>query len=520
MSDFSQFRKLQFPEQFQMLQEVEGSKDPTAYEHLFSLVESPLGDEVMDSMIQETLKKLLSDSQEWTTKGLQSTHPNLKKLAVQVCGDTTFELPASELRAMALDREEPFFEILTACSHYDAETMLPVFQKHIADADPLVATMCIDYVGKWKDETSLPALFKAVCSCDEDPESDSCELIAGEAILALSAIGLDECFIKLTNHVHHYHPVLRRFVHKGLIQGGTYAVQFLKTKFLEGNHDEKIMVANILGEIGGTEAGMALFEGIQRIGEPAPAVRHAVYEAFGKIHVREGVEYLLQGLNETDMFLLLCVIHSLDLQVNSGVLMQIRKLLKEDPERYDILIEAIVTARAMNLFKKLYKDRNLQTQLLRDLERSGDPFLMSEFLNEIPEMPREPFEPYLNAKKERCFLVVDDSPSMLRYLRSLLTDEKTEVVVAENGQMGVEVLEKGTTVHLIISDMNMPIMNGVEMTRKIKGNLIFGHLPIIMVTTESDRTQKEIARESGVDEFITKPFKPEELKEKIDAILS
>ena len=520
MNTFEQFRQKQFATQFQMLQEVEAAKNLTIIPELFSLVENPLGDEVMDSMVQATLKKLLAFDEPGTAAGLRSKCNDLKKICVQVVGDNQFPEAGKVLKELAMEQSEPLFEILTACSKFQDQSMVPVFQKYLKHQDPLLCTLSIQNLGRLKDASSLPFFLKAIENCGNQDSSSSCELIAAEAISAMSTMGSEECFFHLSSYTHHNHPILRRFVHLGLIQGGSLSIPFLETRFQEGSHDERIMIANILGEIRMKEAGMALIHAVGKQMEQDSNVRHAIYEAFGKIHFPDGVNYLVQGLQEEDILLLLSVIHSLDEQVNSGILMLIRKLLMENLERYNILLEAIVTARAQNLFQKLYKDRNLQPLLLDYLERSGDPFLMVEFLALIPEIPRERFQPYIDAKKARCFLVVDDSPSILRFMSSVLTDAQTEIVTATNGEEAMGILEKGKTIHLIVTDMNMPKMNGVELTRKLRGHFIFSQLPIIMVTTETEEDQKAFARRAGVDAFITKPFNQEDLKKEIELILS
>jgi len=515
------FREKHFAEQFQVLQTIENALATKYIPELIGLLKDPLGDEVMDSMVQEALKKLLTKDEEATAEGLKSNIFDLRRLCVQVAGDCGFPKAGVELIALAFERIEPFFEILTACSKYHSDQMLPVFQKYLSDEDPLISTLCIESLGDLKDDSSLPFFMSAIDRCQSDNASSSDELIAAESIKAMSQMGMDECLLYLAKIVHHPHPTLRRLAHDGLVKNQSLSIPFLEDRFKQGSYDERIMVVNLLGNIGNNEAGEALSRCKDSGVELHPFVRHAMYEAFGVVQTREGVQYLLQGLEaEDDILLLLSVVHSLDSQVNPGVLMHIRKLLTKDPQRYRILIEAIVTARAVQLFKMLYKDRNLQPLLLDDLEKVGDPFLMAQFMERIPAIPKERFQSYIDAKKERCFLVVDDSPSLLRYLRAILTDDRTEVLSAGNGQEALSVLEHGKTVHLIVTDMNMPKMNGVELTRKLKKHLIFNQLPIIMVTTESETEQKLFARRAGVDAFLTKPFQPADLQEKIESILA
>jgi two-component system chemotaxis response regulator CheY len=95
-------------------------------------------------------------------------------------------------------------------------------------------------------------------------------------------------------------------------------------------------------------------------------------------------------------------------------------------------------------------------------------------------------------------------------LRMTLADAGYDVLQAVDGQDGVEVLER-ETVDLVITDINMPKMNGYEVVRHLRGNPAYNGLPILVLTTESDTDKKNIAREAGATGWMVKPFDPERL---------
>jgi len=102
-------------------------------------------------------------------------------------------------------------------------------------------------------------------------------------------------------------------------------------------------------------------------------------------------------------------------------------------------------------------------------------------------------------------LIVDDS----NLIRSIASDAAIEAghnaIVAENGQEGLEILES-QKVDLIFSDVNMPIMGGLEMVQNIKQNEAYKFIPIIMLTTESNPKLKAQGKELGVQGWMLKPF--------------
>ncbi len=117
------------------------------------------------------------------------------------------------------------------------------------------------------------------------------------------------------------------------------------------------------------------------------------------------------------------------------------------------------------------------------------------------------------------FLVVDDSPTMRRILvNSLQRIGHSQCVEAGDGK---EALEKfDSTIQFVITDWAMPNMSGLDLTRALRERPDAAGVPILMVTTRSVREDIVAAVEAGVNNYVVKPFTPQVLKEKIDAILA
>ena len=117
------------------------------------------------------------------------------------------------------------------------------------------------------------------------------------------------------------------------------------------------------------------------------------------------------------------------------------------------------------------------------------------------------------------FLVVDDSSTMRRIVvNSLHRIGFTETVEAGDGQEALEKFDASVT--FVITDWNMPNMTGTELTRALRGREDGKVVPILMVTARSVREDIIEAMEAGVNNYIVKPFTPQILKEKIDALVS
>lgn len=116
-------------------------------------------------------------------------------------------------------------------------------------------------------------------------------------------------------------------------------------------------------------------------------------------------------------------------------------------------------------------------------------------------------------------LVVDDSSTMRRIIKNTLArlDHK-DILEGADGLEGWTALDANPDVEMLITDWNMPEMNGLELVKKVRADSRFTELPIIMVTTEGGKSEVIVALKAGVNNYIVKPFTPQILKEKLAAV--
>lgn len=114
-------------------------------------------------------------------------------------------------------------------------------------------------------------------------------------------------------------------------------------------------------------------------------------------------------------------------------------------------------------------------------------------------------------------LIVEDNTDMRKYICSVLTDHY-KVEEAENGMEALKIL-KSKTVDFIISDLMMPVMDGLELSQKVKADLSISHIPFLMLTAKTSLETQISSYKIGVDEFLPKPFEEELLLTRINNIL-
>jgi two-component system chemotaxis response regulator CheY len=111
-------------------------------------------------------------------------------------------------------------------------------------------------------------------------------------------------------------------------------------------------------------------------------------------------------------------------------------------------------------------------------------------------------------------LLVDDSESVRQVARIALRGAGYDVVEAKDGSDGLGKLA-GDRVHLIVSDVNMPVMDGITFLKEVKRHPSYKFTPVIMLTTEAGQEKKEEGRAAGAKAWIVKPFNPQTL---VDAV--
>ncbi len=115
-------------------------------------------------------------------------------------------------------------------------------------------------------------------------------------------------------------------------------------------------------------------------------------------------------------------------------------------------------------------------------------------------------------------MIVDDCPTTRKILSIYLKSKGFEVTTADNGLDAIEKLAIHT-VHMILTDLNMPYMDGIELTRTLRADPNWSSLPILMVTTEADPEERERALQAGANGYIVKPVTAESVTQHIKAIL-
>ena len=149
-----------------------------------------------------------------------------------------------------------------------------------------------------------------------------------------------------------------------------------------------------------------------------------------------------------------------------------------------------------------------------------DDMTVNRFVFTIPlAVSHEYSAPFSEVRsKEKVVMVVEDDKDMVSVIRNILSDSY-DILIAYNGKEALEKIEKGASPSLIVSDVIMPEMDGIEFTKLLKTNLTTSHIPVILLSAEIPDTLMQKSLDTGADAYLEKPFSPKKLRSMVDNLI-
>ncbi|MEI7907119.1 MAG: response regulator transcription factor [Bacteroidota bacterium] len=118
----------------------------------------------------------------------------------------------------------------------------------------------------------------------------------------------------------------------------------------------------------------------------------------------------------------------------------------------------------------------------------------------------------------KTLLIVDDEPAIRLLLKQFFM-KRYNVILLDGGKQAVEWLDANTAVPVIVLDLNMPEIGGFEVIKKVRASAHHSAAPLIVLSSKESSADRIACLRAGADDYVVKPFNPEELDARIDAIL-
>ncbi|MCK5544594.1 MAG: HEAT repeat domain-containing protein [Desulfobulbaceae bacterium] len=527
LNDFAQKNMI---EQITILDEIKGAGQTDVIPELSDLLAHPLGDSAVDEMVYHTLFDMLDGQDDQIVAGLNHKSDKVRLLCIRRAGENA---PSSALPVLLdmleadKDDEDLLGEIIRALGNFKDSALVDKLMPFLESENATVAAWTMQSLLELDGPRVLSSLKNLITERDDDlRKSGGCDLSTASAIQNIAAFTDEDTTTFLVSRIHHPNPMFRKCVLSALTSMGETILPALENCFETGDKDEKIMAANALGIMGEKKGADILVARLDQEPDIELNLKFALYEALGKISSMHSIIALSDGLEEKDELVLMAVVTGLENLFNPGVAKKLKEVVDRGDRQSGRLITAIITARAVKLFKDVIDSETHAEAMIKSLLETQDKEMVSFFRLVLEKMEGE--QPAAFAKRLKVedvstkagrILFADDSKAMLYFYKGVAADMQVQAEVAEDGRIALNYLLSGESVDLLVTDLNMPNMDGIELVKEIRKSGNWAKLYIMMATTETEKSQTGLAREAGVNEFISKPFTKEALKETLQKCL-
>jgi CheY-like chemotaxis protein/HEAT repeat protein/HPt (histidine-containing phosphotransfer) domain-containing protein len=505
-------------ERIDLLQKMESDQLTDCIEPLFEFIEHPFDDDPLNVILDSTIKVLLKSKQDAIVNGLSHTGVKVQSLCAQLAGK--YQRPDALAPLLKILDTATNQELLRASLKSLGELQNPAalddLKEFAGSDDPVLAATAVSALGLIQpDFAALQATF------DRLPELPALAMLDGMAAeQSATNVGF------LVDHIHHPNSVIRRVIASHIKDINEPAIDPLAQKLIKGNRDEKIMSANILAGMNQQRIFPYLVAATR---EKDENIRFAAYEALGHISSQQTCYTCFEGMFDPSLSIRSLVLNYLEENVCAVVAGKIRRTLQQNDKKAERIREAMAHVAATEILGRLIDHPDIFKPIFSEIKSQSSVLVLEQYRALLLQDRCKDVLKLWNAVsveaesayeiKDHKVLVVDDSATILRISSNILNKVGYTTFTAMDGQQGLNILAK-QRVDIVITDMNMPVMTGIEMAREMRKNILLESLPLIMITTEQNENEKQAAQDAGVDVFLTKPFKPKELLECIDGLLA
>ncbi|WP_028579768.1 HEAT repeat domain-containing protein [Desulfogranum japonicum] len=327
---------------------------------------------------------------------------------------------------------------------------------------------------------------------------------------------------KLNDTLRSHYAHMRIYAKDSLVAIGTKAVPVLIENLKEENNDLLIHTLNILGDIGDDSAIMPIRTLLNSVPKNAN-VRFAAYEALALLPLRKGAYTLAAGLTDKEDHVCTAAARAIDRNFNEVLAAGIKNMIRPQSDESRHIVKIIVNAQVDNMFLSLAEEEFFQEMALVYLPHAH-PDIREHYIALLRQKGLNDFAGKLTgevseegARLKVC--AVDDSRMILNIYKATLHELGFEPVLFEFPASAIEWLGKEKPA-LVLTDLNMPEISGIELTLRLREKYTVDQLPVIMVTTQGDAQDHEAATSAGVNAILIKPFNAESLRKAMEEFIA
>ena len=333
----------------------------------------------------------------------------------------------------------------------------------------------------------------------------------------ISGLQINEAYERLNDILSSEFVHLRTAAKKKLVEIGSMSVRFMIKNLELKNPDIVIHSLNVIADLGDRAAIVPIKKLL--FNEPEdPNIRFAAYEALGRLPLEKGAFTLASGLEDPVDNVKSAAARAIDHNYNTVLSGGIKNMIKSGDVNALKIITTIIDAQCDNIFLDLIKDDIFKNPAIQYLTKKAHPDVKAGFVKLLSESGYEDIAATISPKIERKskgklkVFAVDDSRMILNIYRTVLHNLGYEALLFEFPESALESVQREKP-DIIITDLNMPDITGIDLAGEIRKKYSKENLPIVLVTTQDENRDYKSALETGINEIMRKPFTESQIGE-------
>nr|WP_320015468.1 HEAT repeat domain-containing protein [uncultured Desulfobacter sp.] len=500
---------------------------------VFPLLEYLTKIEISNTEVQESLYDLILDKAYGNTNQVKecitSNEKNTRIQFIRAAGDLFLEETIPALIQVVKGETDP--EIITpsinSLAVFRKSEHIEIFSSLSTHSDPDITKAAIFAIGAISNPQAADTLISFLC------EDETINKLVVQALAEKQELyDLEQITLLLSSPV----TIIRDTAIDELINMGKKATPILTKAFQNAEADYMVHLITTLGYIKDQAAIPAIMDIINT--QPKDAnIRQAAYEAMERIPSPRTAICLVQGLQDPEESVRMSAARAVDKNLSKPLVAGLKNIIRDNSTEAVSTVAALIDTDATNIFNFLMGEESFRDLAGKHLAEKASPSTCKSFLKNMAAIGQVEFAKQIAAKitgtdqaeasSSIKIVVVDDSKMMLKLYQNKLSHIGLACEIYYRPEDAIKRILSGKT-DLVITDLNMPNISGLELTMEIRRKFTQTDLPILMITTQSDFVEEKegdidineaLLKKSGINIILHKPFSDTDFKESVFKLL-
>lgn len=500
---------------------------------VFPLLEYLTKIDISNTEVQESLYDLILDKAYGNTNLVTEYITNNEKKTriqfIRAAGDLFLEETIPVLIQVVQAETDPEIIVLTinSLAVFRKPEHIEIFSSFTTHSDPDIIKAAIFAIGAVSNPQAADTLISFLC------EDETINKLVVQALAEKQELyDLEKITLLLSSPV----TIIRDTAIDELINMGKKATPLLTKAFQNAEADYMVHLITTLGYIEDQATIPAIINIINT--QPKDAnIRQAAYEAMERIPSPRTAICLVQGLQDPEESVRMSAARAVDKNLSKPLVAGLKNIVRDKSPEAVSTVSALIDTDATNIFNFLMGEESFRELAGTHIAEKASPATRKTFLKNMAAIGQIEFAKEIAAtitgtdqaeeSPSMKIVIVDDSKMMLKLYQNKLSILGLTCEIYHRPEEAVKRILSGKT-DLVITDLNMPNISGLELTMEIRRKFTRTELPILMITTQSDFVEAKegdldinepLLKKSGINKILHKPFSDNDFKESVFKLL-